>query len=145
MTKDVYRHFVGVVVLQVSAASNLPTGGDGLDQKADGGAGFGLDIFTILQALADKHWMGEDHDRPQDQLSRGARLDRLKFTGLDPIAQDELHDVAEGVLVGTNIVPVVLDRDQHDVVDALLGEQIFLVIAQDSKYYPLNTLGGRGL
>src|SRR5262245_6982947 len=120
MTKDVYPHFVGVVVLQVTAASNLSTAGTCLGPYASGGAAFCLDISTILQALADKHWMGEDHDGPQGQLSRGARLDCLKFTGLDPIAQDELHDVAEGVLVGTNIVPVVLDRYQHDVVDALL-------------------------
>ena len=99
-----------------------------MDQKADGLAGFGLEILPILQALADKHWMGEDHDRSQDQFRRCARVDRLEFAGLDPIAQDQLHDVAQRVLVGPNAVPVVLDRDQHDVVDALLGEQIFLVI-----------------
>src|SRR6476659_6571385 len=100
MMKGVYRHFVGTVRLWVSATSGLPTGGDGLKQKANGCACFGLDILPILQALADKHWMGEDHDGSQDQLSRCARIDRLEFAGLDPIAQDQLHDVAQRVLVG---------------------------------------------
>ena len=99
-----------------------------MEQKADGCAGFGLDILPILQALANEHWMGEDHDGSQDQLRCCARVDRLEFAGLNPIAQDQLHDVAEGVFVGTNMVPVVLDRDQHDVIYALLGEQIFLVV-----------------
>ena len=80
-----------------------------------------------------------------DQLRRRARVDRLEFAGLNPIAQDQLHDVAEGVLVCANIVPVVLDRDQHDVVDALLGEQIFLVVGQDFEDQPLEALGGGGL
>ena len=97
-----------------------------MEQKADGCAGFGLEILPILQALADKHWMSKDYDGSQDQLRRCARVDRLEFAGLDPVAQDELHDVAERVLVGANIVPVMLDRDEHDVVDALLGQQISL-------------------
>src|SRR6266478_8343724 len=109
MTKDVYRHYAGTVWLWVSATSGLPTGSDGLDQKADGGARFRLDILPILQALADKHRMGEDHDRSQNQLRRRAWVDRLEFAGLDPVAQDQLHDVAQSVLVGANIVPVVLD------------------------------------
>ena len=116
-----------------------------MEQKADGCAGFGLEILLILQALADKHWMGKNYDGSQDQLRRCARFDRLEFAGLDPIAQNQLHDVAEGVLVRANIVPVVLDRDQHNVVDALLGEQIFLVVGQDSKNQPLDALRGRGL
>src|SRR6476661_7434425 len=111
MTKDVYRHFEDTVRLWVSATSDLATGGDGLKQKADGCAGFGLEILPILQALADKHRMGEGHDGSQDQLRRCARVDHLEFAGLDPIAQDQLRDVAEGVLVGANMVPVVLDRD----------------------------------
>src|SRR6185312_181255 len=103
MTKCVYRHSVGTVRLWVNATSDLTTGGDGLEQKADGCAGFGLDILPILQALADKQWMGEDHDGSQDQLRRCARVDRLEFAGLDPVAQDQLHDVAEGVFVRTNM------------------------------------------
>ena len=59
-----------------------------------------VSILPILQALADQDWMGEDHYRSQDQLCRCARIDRLKFAGLDPVAQDQLHDVAESVLVG---------------------------------------------
>ena len=43
--------------------------------------------------------------------------------------------------MGANIVPVVLDGDQYDVVDALLGEQIFLVIGEDCEDQPLNALG----
>ena len=46
------------------------------------------------------------------------------------------------VLVGANMVPVLLDRDQHDVVDALLGEQIFLVVGQNFEDQPLEPLGG---
>ena len=116
-----------------------------MDQKADGGSCSCLDILPILQALADKHRMGEDHDGSQNQLRRCARVDRLEFPGLDPIAQNQLHDVAEGVLVGANMVPVVLDRDQHDVVDALLDEQIFLMVGQDSEDQPLKALRGGGL
>jgi hypothetical protein len=40
---------------------NLLAGGDGLEQEADRCAGLGFEILPILQALADKHWMGEDH------------------------------------------------------------------------------------
>ena len=145
MTKDVYRHYAGTVWLWVSLASDLPTGGDGLQQKADGGARFALDILPILQALANKQRMGEDHDGPQNQLSRCARVDRLEFAGLDSIAQDELHGVAEGILVCANMVPVVLDRDQHDVVYTLLREQIFLVVGQDLEDQALNALASRGL
>src|SRR5262249_6070084 len=76
---------------------DLPTGGDGLEQKPGGFAGLGLEVLPILQALADKHWMGEDHDRSQDQVRRCARVDRLEFAGLDPIAQDQLYDVAQDV------------------------------------------------
>ena len=99
-----------------------------MQQKADRCAGFGLDVLAILQALADKHRMGKDHYGSQDELSRCAWVHRLEVAGLDPIAQDQLHDVAQRVLVGPNAVPVVLDRDQHNVVNALLREQIFLVI-----------------
>src|SRR6476646_5313660 len=141
MMKDVYRHFGGTVRLWVSATSDLPTGGDGSEQKANGCACFGLDILPILQALADKHWMGEDHHGSQDQLSRCPRVDRLEVAGLDSVSQDQLHDVAESVLVGANMVPVVLERDQDDIVDALLCEQIFLVVGQDFEDQPLDALG----
>src|SRR4051794_1276834 len=110
MTKDVDRHSSDTLRLWVSATSDLPTGGDGLEQKADGCAAFGRDTLPIRQALADKQWMGEDHDGSQDQFRRCARVDRLEFAGLDPVAQDQLHDVAEGVFVRTNMVPIVLDR-----------------------------------
>ena len=42
--------------------------------------------------------------------------------------------------MGKDLVPILLERDQHDVVDSLLGEQIFLVIGQDFKEQPLQAL-----
>src|SRR5689334_21575105 len=119
MTKDIFRHYTGTVRLQVSATSDLPRG-DGLEQKLDGGAGFGLEVLTILQALADKHRMCEDHDGSQDQFRGCAGVNRLEVAGLDPIPQDQFNDVAKGVLVCPDTVTVKLDCDQHDVIDALL-------------------------
>jgi len=115
-----------------------------LEQKADGFAGFGLEVLPILQALDDTPRMGEDHDGSQDQFRRRPWINCLEFPGLDPISQDQLDDVAQRVLVGPNVIPVVLDRDQHDIVDALLGEQIFLVVGQDLKDQPLDALAWRG-
>ena len=45
------------------------------------------------------------------------------------------------VLVGADRFPAVLDRGQHHLVDALLGEQIFLVIGEDFEDQPLHALG----
>ena len=44
--------------------------------------------------------------------------------------------------MGADGVPAVLDGDQHDVVNPLVGEQIFLVVGQDFEHQPLDALGG---
>src|SRR6476660_4056474 len=119
MTKDILRHFAGMVRLEVSVTSDLPRG-NGLEQKLDGRAGFGLEVLTILQALADKHRMCEHHDGSQDQFCRCTRVNRLEGAGLDPIPQDQFNDVSKGVLVCPDTFPVVLDCNEDNVINALL-------------------------
>ena len=79
-------------------------------------------------------------------MSRGlARVDWLELAGLDAVTQDQFGDRAHDVLVGADGVPVVLDRHQHHVVDALLGDQVFLMIGEDLEEQPLHPLGRRPL
>ena len=71
-----------------------------------------------------------------------ARIDRFELACFDTVTQDQLHCGAQGFLMGEDLVPILLERDQHDVVDPLLGEQIFLVIGQDFEDQPLEPLRG---
>src|SRR5262245_29315574 len=74
-------------------------GCDGAKQETDGGAGLGLEVVTLFQALADHERIRETHDRAHDQFGGFARLDRLEFAGLDTVPQDQLGDVSYGILV----------------------------------------------
>ena len=72
-----------------------------------------------------------------------ARVDRLELAALDAVAQDHLDHRADELLVRADGVPVVLHRDQDDVVNALIRQVIFLVIGEDLEEQALDPLRRR--
>ena len=106
-------------------------GGNGAEGEADAGFCLGLDVPLVGQALADQDGVHEGHQRPHQKLRRLGRIDLFELAGGDAVADDELDDVADDLLMRLDGIPAVLDRDQHDVIHALVREQIGLVIGED--------------
>ena len=101
-----------------------------------------FEILPVLQALARQHRMAEGHQRPHQISSRRSRAGRPARTRRASMPSRRISSTTlrMTLLVGADGVPVVLDRDQHDVVDALVGQQIFLVIGEDFEDQPLDAL-----
>src|SRR6185295_1376738 len=98
MTKVVDRHYPGMVRPYAGPTAKLSTR-YGAQQEANGGPGLGFEVLTLLHALTNEEGVGEDHDRPQDQLGSLARVHGLELFGLDTVAQDQFRHVAHDVLV----------------------------------------------
>ena len=63
----------------------------------------------------------------------------------DAVAQDQLGHIVHDLLVRPDGIPAGLDRGHHQLVDALLGGEVFLMIRQDLEDQPLHALRRRGL
>src|SRR5262249_36609683 len=114
--------------------------GYGAQEEADGGTRLRFEVVALFEALADHERVCKYDDRAHDQLSGLARLKPFEFAGLDAVAQDQLDAVALGPLVGGTVIPVLLDCCHHELVDAVLDDQVFLVICEDLKHQPLQAL-----
>src|SRR5437868_2642434 len=144
MTKYVLRHNLGAKNLWAGPAWHLASRRDGAQEEADGAAGGSFKVDAVLHALADEDRVGEAHHRAHDDLGRWTRLDRLKLAVRNAVELNDLDDRAHQLLVVAYRLPVLLDGDKHDVVDALLGHQVFPMIRQDLEDQALQADRRRG-
>src|SRR5262245_26741712 len=118
-------------------------GGDGAEGEANTGLGLGLDVSIVGQALADQNGVDEGHQRPHQKLRRLGRIDLFELAGGDAVADDELDDAADDPLMRLDRIPAVLDRNQDDVINALVRKQIYLVIGEDLENQALEACRSR--
>ncbi len=64
------------------------------------------------------------------EISLGSTASKL--AAVDAVAKDQLDRVPDRLLVGEDRAPVLLDGDQHDIVEPLLRDEIFLVVLDDT-------------
>src|SRR6187431_2988888 len=79
--------------------TGLLSGGYGAEQEADERARFGFEIVAFLKTLSEQDWMAEGDIGFHDQGGGLARVDLFEFAGVDAVAQDQLDDRADALLV----------------------------------------------